>query len=188
MSSFGFIETERLYMQPLKDSDAKAMLEYHSDPDVVRYIPWPVRNIEMVKEALEKYLNLYDLSTEGDYLMLGLYRKVDNQLIGQMNAMYRSEANKLAEFGYVLNPRFGKKGYATEGARALIDALFRSGKFHRIIAKMDARNSSSAKLCARLAFRLEAHHIQDDWFKNEWTDTYIYAVLKEDWFRGRALP
>ena len=182
MSNFALIETERLYMQTLKESDAEAMLEYHSNPDVVRYIPWPVRDIEMVKEALAKYVTLNDLKNEGDYLMLGLYRREDNQLVGQMNAMYRSESNKLAEFGYVLNPRFAKNGYVTEAAKALISTLFNSGNFHRVIAKMDKRNAASSKLCERLGLRLEAVHIQDDWFKDEWTDTYIYAVLKDEWF------
>ena len=47
---------------------------------------------------------------------------------------------------------------------------------------MDKRNAASAKLCERLGLRLEAVHIQDDWFKDEWTDTYIYAILKDEWF------
>ena len=168
-------------MSPLQESDAESMLEYHSDPHVVRFIPWPVRDRDMVNEALVKYMTLTDLLSEGDYLMLGLYRKNDGQLVGQMNAMYRSENNKLAEFGYVLNPRFCKNGYATEAASGLVTALFATGKFHRVIAKMDARNTSSAALCERLGLRREAHQLQDDWFKEEWTDTYIYAILKSEW-------
>mgnify|MGYP006292794047 CR=1 FL=1 len=181
MGQFDRIETDRLYLQTLNENDAESMLEYHSDPIVTRHIPWPVRDLAMVKEALAKYMTFKDLLKEDDYLMLGVYRKEDNQLLGQVNAMYRSENNKLAEFGYVVNPRFGKHGYATEAVRGLINALFASGKFHRVMARMDARNSASAALCTRLGLRLEAHHLQDDWFKEEWTDTYIYAVLKDEW-------
>ena len=37
MAEFLGIETERLYLRPLKDEDAESMIEYHSDPDVVRW-------------------------------------------------------------------------------------------------------------------------------------------------------
>ncbi len=184
--TFHRIETSRLFLAPLQMKDALSMLEYHSNPEVVKYIPWPVRDLKMVEETLAEYLTLTDLKSEGDYLMLGLYRKSDKQLIGQMNVMYRSEQNRLAEFGYVLNPRFSKNGFATEASKALVTELFNTGKFRRVIAKMDARNIPSAELCKRLGFRLEAHHLQDDFFKEEWTDTLIYATLQEDWFKARA--
>ena len=173
--------TERIYVRPLQKSDAQSMLEYHSDPQVTRYIPWPTRNLEQVREALDKYITYITLEKEGDYLMLGFFRKEDNQLLGQINAMYRSEEHQLAEFGYVINPRFAGQGLATEAVKEMISQIFKTGKFHRVIARMDARNNSSARLCERLGLRLEAHHLQDDWFKGEWTDTYIYAILKNEW-------
>jgi len=33
----------------------------------------------------------------------------------------------------------------------------------------------------RLGMRKEAHHIRDDFFKGEWTDSLIYAILKSEW-------
>ena len=185
MAEFSFIESERLYMRPYKDEDAQAMLEYHSDPAVVRYIPWPVRSLSDVQESIAQNKNAFVLNAEGDYLTLALCRKSDDQLIGQMNAMYRSEEHRKGEFGYVINPRFGGQGYATEASRALISALFESGLFLRVIANIDPRNHSSVKLVERLGLRREAHHIQDYWFKGEWTDSYIYATLKEEWIQKR---
>ena len=173
--------TERLYVRFVERSDIAALLEYQSDPEVVRFIPWPVRDRDQVAEAIEKYQTLTKLDTEGDYLMLALCRKEDGQVIGQLNAMYRSAAHQSAEFGYVLNPRFGGKGYATEAARALVTSLFATENFHRIFAKMDARNTASQRLCERLGLRKEAHFKEDEWFKNEWTDTLIYSVLKNEW-------
>lgn len=173
--------SERLYVRPVGRADLSALLEYQSDPEVVRYIPWPVRDRSQVEEAIEKYQTLTKMEAEGDYLMLALCRREDDQVIGQLNSMYRSAVNQSAEFGYVLNPRFGGNGYATEAARALVTALFATGKFHRIFAKMDARNHASMKLCERIGLRREAHFIEDEWFKGEWTDTLIYSALKNEW-------
>ena len=181
MADFSFIESERLYMRPFKDEDAESMLEYHSDPDICRYIPWNVRNREEVEKSISENKGAHFLDKEGDYLTLALCRKSDDRLIGQMNAMYRSLEHRKGEFGYVINPKFGGQGYASEAASALVSALFESGLFHRVIANIDVCNTSSWKLVERIGMRREAHYIQDYWFKGEWTDSYIYASLKEEW-------
>ena len=46
--------SERLYVRPVGRADLSALLEYQSDPEVVRYIPWPVRDRSQVEEAIEK--------------------------------------------------------------------------------------------------------------------------------------
>jgi RimJ/RimL family protein N-acetyltransferase len=48
------------------------------------------------------------------------------------------------------------------------------------MADIDARNAASARVLERLGFRREAHFHQDQWVKGEWTDTYIYALLADE--------
>ena len=181
MADFSNIESERLYMRPFKDEDAIAMLEYHSDPDVVRFIPWNVRTISDVEEVVAKSKTAFQLVNEGDYLTVALCRKSDHQLVGQMNAMYRSKEDQRGEIGYVLNPKHRGHGYASEAATALVSALFGSGLFHRIIAHIDPRNASSWQLAERIGLRREAHHLHASFFKGEWTDAFIYATLQDEW-------
>lgn len=181
MADFLSIESERLYLRPFKDEDADSMFEYHSDPEICRYIPWNVRTMDEVRTSITENKGAYYLREEGDYLTLALIRKSDDQLIGQMNSMYRSKEHQKGEFGYVINPKFGRQGYASEASRALITALFDSGLFHRVIANIDVRNAPSWQLVERIGMRREAHYIQDYWFKGEWTDSYIYGILKSEW-------
>src|SRR5436190_1234172 len=54
---------------------------------------------------------------------------------------------------------------------------------HRVSATLDPRNEASAALCRRLGMREEAHHVEDLWFKGEWGDTAIYAILDREWRR-----
>lgn len=175
------IESERLKLRAFELSDLDSLLPYHSDLEVVRFIPWPQRNREQVQEWLEKAIHLSTFEGEGDYLTAAIIRKEDNQLIGQVNSMFRSLHNQTAEIGYVLNPQFGGQGYATEAAAALVGALFATGTFRRITARLDTRNDASARVLERLRFRREAHFIEDDLFKGEWTSTYEYSVLKHEW-------
>ena len=51
---------------------------------------------------------------------------------------------------------------------------------HRVTAQLDARNTASERLAARVGMRQEAHHRQDFWSKGEWTDTLVFAVLADE--------
>jgi RimJ/RimL family protein N-acetyltransferase len=184
--SFVEITTPRLVLRPFRDEDFAAMLPYHSDPEVVRYIPWPVRDETMVRTALTEAMARTRFEEEGDYLSLAVVRVADEQLVGQVNAMYRSKEHESAEFGYVINPAFARQGYGAEASRALVTALFLTGKFHRVFAKLDARNLASKKLLEAIGFREEAFLHEDYFFKGEWTSSYEFATLKDEWLSANA--
>ncbi len=46
------------------------------------------------------------------------------------------------------------------------------------------RNLASARVCERLGMRLEAHLREESWFKGEWGDLLVYAVLASEWPSG----
>jgi RimJ/RimL family protein N-acetyltransferase len=52
---------------------------------------------------------------------------------------------------------------------------------HRVIARVDARNLPSLRLCERLGMRREAVLRENEWFKGEWTDEVDYALLASEW-------
>jgi aminoglycoside 6'-N-acetyltransferase len=81
----------------------------------------------------------------------------------------------------VLHPDFAGKGYAAEAARAVLGIAFGIIRLHRVYAELDPRNDASIALCKRLGMREEAFFVQDLWFKGDWADTGIYAILREEW-------
>ena len=123
MSSIALIESSRLVLRPFEMDDCEAVLEYQSNPEVVRYVPWPVRNASMVEEALSKAIHQTNFERQDDYLSLALVRKSDGRLVGQMNAMYVSEKDQCGEIGYVVNPDFSGQGFAREASRALANCI-----------------------------------------------------------------
>ena len=54
-------------------------------------------------------------------------------------------------------------------------------KLHRVIARIDARNTGSAAVLERLGMRREALLVKNEWFKGEWGDEADYAILDEEW-------
>ncbi|BDZ45666.1 hypothetical protein GCM10025866_15750 [Naasia aerilata] len=90
-----------------------------------------------------------------------------------------------AEIGYVFAPDVAGRGYATEACRPLLALAFEELGVHRVMGRLDARNGASARVLERLGMRLEAHFVEDDWFKGEWTSTLVYAMLDREWRAGR---
>lgn len=181
MGQFSFIESRRLTLRPFERSDCQAVLEYQSNPEVVRYVPWPVRDAAMVERVISKETGQTVLEKEGDYLSLALEQKSDGRVVGQMSAMFVSERDQRGEIGYVVNPTFAGRGFATEPSRALVSALFATSRFRRLIATMDDRNIASRVVVEKLGFRPEAHFIGNQFFKGEWISTFVFAVLRDEW-------
>ena len=74
----------------------------------------------------------------------------------------------------------------TEGAGAVLEIAFRKIALHRVIAQLDPRNHRSVELCRRLGMREEGHFAEDVWFKGEWGDTGVFAILDREWAAARS--
>jgi RimJ/RimL family protein N-acetyltransferase len=71
--------------------------------------------------------------------------------------------------------------YPIRTARLLLRLGFEDLGLHRIAARCDARNTASARVMERAGLRREAHLVQSEFVKGEWTDELIYAILRSEW-------
>lgn len=174
------IHTERLVLRAAVPSDLPALLRYYGDPEVVRHLLHDVLDEAGVAEKLTRFEANVAPVAVGDVLSVVIEH--DGEAIGDlMLALKLGEPPSVAEIGWVLNPAYGGQGFVTEAARAVIDLGFGRFGLHRIFAQLDARNTSSARLCERLGMTKEAHFRQDYWSKGEWTDSMHYGLLRSDW-------
>lgn len=58
---------------------------------------------------------------------------------------------------------------------------------HRIWATCSTENAGSARVLEKLGMRPEAHFKEDVNIRGRWRDSYLYAVLANDWEAARAL-
>jgi RimJ/RimL family protein N-acetyltransferase len=184
----GSLSTERLVLRPFATTDADDLYAYQSREDVVRYLPWPLRDRAESAKHLAERMTRTSLERDGDYLVLAMELPEAGRVIGDLTLFLRSIENAQAEIGWVLHPEFQGAGYAREGAAALIDLAFAVLGSHRVYATLDPRNESSARLCDRLGMRREAHFVQDEFFKGEWADTTVHAILADEWARAKKAP
>lgn len=175
------VRTERLVLRLFAPEDRDPLYTFHSDPDAVRYVPYPPRTRDQVAEVLQRKVANTQLRQEDDLLELAVVRTEDETLIGDVMLALRSVEHQTLEVGYIFAPASGGRGYATEAVRALVDLAFGPLGARRVIARLDDRNRPSAALLERLGFRLEAHLIENEWFKGELASELDYAVLSREW-------
>lgn len=163
--------------------DVDAVHAYQSRPDVCRYIPYEPRSREQVAERLRTVLST--LVEEGQAITLAVVLRSSEELIGDAMLFWHSAQHRSGEIGYVINPVHQGRGYATEAARAMLDLGFDGLALHRVIARVDSRNEASANVLRRLGMRQEAHLVENEWFKGEWTDELDFALLRTEWVQRR---
>jgi RimJ/RimL family protein N-acetyltransferase len=124
------------------------------------------------------------LEEEGEILFLGVELISTGELIGDMMLRWLSAKDQCGEIGYVISPAHGGNGYTTEAARAILHLAFDELDLHRMIARIDPRNTASLHLVERLGMRRESHLVQNHWHKDSWADEVDFALLKDEW-KGR---
>ncbi|ARC55561.1 Spermidine N(1)-acetyltransferase [Frondihabitans sp. 762G35] len=176
------ILTERLLLRPLTIDDLDDVLVYQSDPEVLRYMLWPARDRAAAREHLERRVDLVRLAHDGDGLVLAVEtQESPGCVIGEVNVSLTSVADRQAEVGWIVAPEFQGRGYAFEAASRILQLCFEDLGSHRVHARLDPRNAASVALCRRLGMREEAHFVEDLFFKGEWADTGVYAILEAEW-------
>jgi ribosomal-protein-alanine N-acetyltransferase len=176
-----YLETERLILRKFLEEDWKDLYEYLSKENVVKFEPYDIYNEDKCKEEA--------INRSQNEAFWAVCLKENNKLIGNMYFKQQEPKQFMTwEIGYVFNPLYYGKGYATEASKRILNYGFEQMDVRRIIAKCNPKNSASWKLLERLSMRLEGHFKKPVYFKKTidgnaiWHDCYQYAMLEEEWF------
>jgi RimJ/RimL family protein N-acetyltransferase len=175
------LRTPRLSLRPLSESDVASLVAYRSLPEVCRYVPFEPMDEAAVRERLRRSWGIRALRAEGETLVLGVELTATGQLVGDVLLKWNSAEHRGGEIGYVFDPAHSGRGYATEAAHRLLHLAFDELGLHRVIARLDADNHSSARVAVRLGMRREALLVQNEWFKGRWSDELDFAILEDEW-------
>jgi RimJ/RimL family protein N-acetyltransferase len=175
------VRTDRLLLRPFTDDDYEAFYDLHSHPDVHRYLIHGPADRAASRALLTDRMECVRIEAAGDRLSLAMELRETGAMIGQCTLFYQTAEHSGGEIGYLVHPKYQRKGYASECGLQLLRLGFDGLKLHRIIGRCDARNVGSAGVLAGLGMRLEAHLVQNEFLKGEWTDELVYAMLATEW-------
>ncbi len=144
------INLQRIRLRRPKLSDAEAIFEYGSDPEVAHYADWPIRTtIDPIVESLRERSVLWETGVEFNWVITLLS---EDRAIGGVSCCVVRHA---AEFGYLLNRRYWGNGFATDASRAVVEWAFSLPSIWRVWATCDAENLASARVLEKVGLSRE---------------------------------
>jgi RimJ/RimL family protein N-acetyltransferase len=177
----GPVETERLVLRPFEPGDFDALYAMQSRPDIVRYLYWNPRTEAEVREALGKKLMSVRIHDQDDVIALAAVRKDTGEIVGDFILYLLSAQHETGEIGFIVHPDHQGHGFATEAAREFLRIGFEGVRLHRVIGRVEARNTASVRVLEKIGMRREAHLVENEWVKGEWQSELVYAMLDREW-------
>jgi RimJ/RimL family protein N-acetyltransferase len=176
------LETERLILRNLRESDLDDFHIYRSNPEICKFQGFDVFTIEDSRAFIESQKNA-KFGVPGEWMQVGFEYKVNKRLIGDLALKPEAVEPRTIEIGVTLNLEYRKKEFAVEAFTRIFEYLFSETETHRVFGLLDVENAGSLRLLENLNFRREGEFKKSYWDKkmNEWRDEYLYALLKEDW-------
>jgi ribosomal-protein-alanine N-acetyltransferase len=179
-----FINTERLILRPISESDAPDIYNNVKEYDIAKWtinIPHPypkdgaIKFIKQTKELMKKGLS-YELAIQ---------IKSTKEVVGVISLMKVDRRHKNAEIGYWVVKKFWNRGIATEAASKVMEFGFQVLNLERIYAKCFHNNEVSRKVMEKVGMKLEGKFRHEVFKENKFIDTLYYGILKEDWKEPR---
>lgn len=173
------LHTERLSLRAMHPIDAEDMYDYASRPEVTKYLLWKEhKSVGYTKDYLFYIGTRYAL---GDFYDWAIIDRESRRMIGTCGFTRIDAANDCAEIGYVLNPDFHGKGYATEAVKKIIDFGFSELSFNRIEARFMKGNEASLRLMQRVGMTFEGYMRDLIFVKGNYRTVGISSILRSEY-------
>ena len=144
------LETKRLILREIVESDAEFILDLLNQPSFIKYIG--DRNVRTVDEAANFLETRYRQSyADNGYGLYTVELKDSKTPIGICGFVKRAEFTD-ADIGFAFLPQFEKQGYAFESADAMMKYGSETLGLMRVLAITTQNNENSGKLLTKLGF------------------------------------
>lgn len=173
-----FLKIDDLIVRRADPRDCDDLFEFLCLPDVARYQFWSPFTREQVLQLIEGQSQI-EIGDPGVAVQLVVEHR--GRVIGDCQLTITSVEDRQGEIGFSFNPRDSGQGLATRSVTALLGLAFLAFGLHRVVAGTDTRNERCCRLLDRIGMRREAQFRHDTFSKEEWVDSYVYAMLEDEW-------
>lgn len=167
------IETERLFLREMNESDFEALFAVLGDPENMQHYPYSFDE-ERVRAWICRNIERYHIFGFG---LWAVCLKDTGEMIGDCGLTMQNIGNTIKpEIGYHIRKDMQRRGYAREAASAVRDWTFENLPFNVVFSYMKYTNEPSA----RTAMSYGCH--KTDEFPDEVNGiTKVFAVTREEW-------
>lgn len=175
----GLIETGRLRLRQIAETDLPDILAINADAEVSRYLgrpPW-----QTLADAGAWFSKCSAQVADGTALELVIILKDTGRIIGRCGLFDYEKPDAHATLGYILGRDHWRQGYMREALTAFITHAFHSIGLRRIEARAEADNTASTGLLKRLGFTQEGI-LRARWItEGQPMDAHVFGLLAGEW-------
>lgn len=173
------LQTKRLYLRPMRVSDAGDMYCYAKRQDVTEYLLWSPHPSENYTADYLRYIQgRYAL---GEFYDWAVVERTTERMIGSCGFTRFDFPHNVGEIGYVLNPEYHGMGYGTEAAERVLQFGFDILHLHRIEAKFMQGNHASRHVMEKLGMTFEGYRRDGMLVKNVYRTIGTCAILENEY-------
>ena len=182
------IETDRLILRTWVDADLESMFAINQDPKVMEYFP-ELQDLETTKKLIVRINSHFE---KYGYTVYATERKDSGEFIGFIGLFtpeFESHFTPATEIGWRLSSNHWGQGFATEGAKAVLDYAFRELKIPEIVSFTAAGNAKSIRVMQKIGLQ---HNEADDFDHPKLDDTsplkrhVLYRLSREKYTQGES--
>jgi ribosomal-protein-alanine N-acetyltransferase len=146
------LETERLRLEPIAETDAEAMFPLMGDPEVMAFWDSPeIDDPDLIAEIVRAQAAETADGKSYYWAMRGL---ADGRFIGACDLSEIDPRHRRAEVGFMLGRQAWGQGYALEAMRAVV-AFAAANGLRRLLARTHLGNRRSEAVLEKLGFQEE---------------------------------
>ena len=182
-SNIPTLRTERLTLRRMSINDTDDMFDYAKRQDVTEYLLWyPHQSKKYTSDYLRYIGTRYNL---GEFYDWAVIETQSGRMIGTCGFTRFDLPHNSAEIGYVLNPEFHGKGYATEAAERVLEFGFEDLSLHRIEAKFMQGNDASLHVMKKLGMKFEGYHRDALFVKGKYRTVGYASILRDEYYQRK---
>lgn len=164
------IETERLILRRMRETDAPALHAIMRDAETMRF--WSTLPHESLRETevfVAETVAAVAAGTADDFAITQA-----GTIIGKAGLWQGNELGIL-----IARPHWGQ-GFAAEAARAVITRAFAQGR-DEVVADVDPRNAACLRMLGRLGFRKTGEAKATYLIGQDWVDSVYLSLIPADY-------
>jgi RimJ/RimL family protein N-acetyltransferase len=177
-----YLETERLLLREFTEADADDLFALDNDPAVMRFLNGGApADRAAIRERLLPNFRAYYQRSDG-YGYWAAIEKASGAFLGWFHFRPARTEPEAIELGYRLNRAAWGKGYATEGARALIRKGFVELGTRRVVATTLAGNAASIRVMEKAGLTFARRFVYEGepaWHIGQ--EAVEYALNRDEW-------
>ena len=171
------LHTERLLLRRIERRDVDDIFEYSHNPETSKFLLWYPH--EKKSDTVYYYKAVDKRYKSGEFFDWAIIERSSGKMIGTCGFTSINERDEKAEVGYVINPFYWGRGYATEALLRVIEFGFSDLRLERIEAKYIIGNDASRRVMEKCGMTYEGTLVHSIKAKGRFFDVGVCALVSD---------